>query len=155
MQEWQPSASLRSCDSTRFNPAVSDSTALTLLQIEDILVADKQLAREIMYDLRQDEQRAAAAAAGQTCAPGGGGAGAGPSGQGTAAQSSEGPSGSGQPAQQSARPRTDRRQERSRAGVALRSRLCVDVPWSCRPPGVRRPAQQSVRPGGGKGAQEQ
>ena len=112
----QPSASLRTCCSTHFSPAVPDSTTLALLQIEDILVADKQLAREIMYDLRQDEQRAAAAAAGQSCAPPGGCTGAGPSGQGAAAQSSEGPSGSGQPAQQSARPGTHRRQERSRAG---------------------------------------
>ena len=89
-------------------------------------MADKQLAREIMYDLRQDEQRAAAAAAGQACVPGGGGVGAGPSGQGPAAQSSAGPSGSGQPAQQSARPGMDRRQERSRAGGG--------------------PAQQTLRP---------
>ncbi len=124
VQEWQQPASLCSCHSTHLNPAVSDSTALTLLQIEDILVADKQLAREIMYDLRQDEQTAAAAAAGQPCAPGGGGVGAGPSGQGPAAQSSEGPSGSGQPAQQSAQPRTDRRQGRSRPGRDLCNRLC-------------------------------
>ena len=126
MQECQPAASLCTCDSSHSNLAVPDSTAPTLLQIEDILVADKQLAREIMYDLRQDEQRAAAApAAGQSGAPGG--VCAGPSGQGAASQNSQGPSGSGQPAQHGARPRTDRRQERSWAGGALRGRVCIVV----------------------------